>query len=100
MLPPASTYSADSSHSSMVAEMPALEQHGLAHVPQLAQQREVLHVARADLVDVDVAVHQLDLAEVHHLGHELQVVLVRRRRAAAAGLPRRVPGSCTASCVA
>src|ERR1700704_4204072 len=27
----------------------ALEEHGLARVPQLAQQREVLHVASADL---------------------------------------------------
>jgi hypothetical protein len=41
-------YSADSSHSSIVAEMPRLSSTGFARA-ELAQQREVLHVPRADL---------------------------------------------------
>src|SRR5207247_9628189 len=55
----------------------ALQEHRLAHVPQLAQQREILHVARADLEDVAVAVDQLDLAKVHHFGDQLQVLRAR-----------------------
>src|SRR5207244_3961619 len=43
----------------------------------LAQQGEVLHVVRAHLEDVGVAVDQLDLADVHHLGDELHVFGVR-----------------------
>ena len=76
MLPPARMYSADSSHSSIVAEMPRLSSTGLRDVAELAQQREVLHVARADLEDVGVLLDQLDLAEVHDLGDQLQVVAV------------------------
>ena len=45
---------------------------------QLAQQREVLHVARADLQNVGVALHQLELADVHDLRHQLQIVAVGR----------------------
>ena len=54
VLPPARTYSADSSHSSIVAEMPRFSSTGLRVATELAQQREVLHVARADLEDVAV----------------------------------------------
>ena len=74
----------------------ALEHHRLARAAELAEQREVLHVARADLEDVGVLADHLDLAGVHHLGDELQVVRVRRLRAAAAGPPRPGPGSCRA----
>ncbi len=56
----------------------ALEHDGHRRMPQLAQQREVLHVARADLEDVGIALHQFELADVHDLGHELEVVAVRR----------------------
>ena len=45
----------------------ALEQHRLAHLAQLAQQVEVLHVARAHLEAVDVGQHGLDLRDLHDL---------------------------------
>ena len=45
---------------------------------ELPQQREVLHVARANLEDVGVPVDQLDLAEVHHFGNQFQVLGARR----------------------
>ncbi len=57
----------------------ALEQDGLPRAPQLAQQREVLHVPRADLQDVGVARDDLDLADVHHLRHELHAVVIGGR---------------------
>src|SRR5688572_148574 len=56
----------------------ALEQHRLALVTQFPQQGEVLHVAGADLEDVTVVGDQLDLAAVHHLRDQLQVVGVGR----------------------
>jgi len=40
--------------------------------PHLAEEREVLHVARADLEHVRVAGHELDLAGVHHFGDDGQ----------------------------
>ena len=40
---------------------PALQQDGLAHFPQLTKQVEVLHIPRADLKDVNVRQHQLNL---------------------------------------
>ena len=45
----------------------ALQQDRFAVMPQFAEQRVVLHVPRADLVDVAVLADQLDLADVHHL---------------------------------
>jgi hypothetical protein len=42
---------------------PALEEDRACASGQLAQQRVVLHVARANLVDVGVAANQLDLAD-------------------------------------
>ena len=63
----------------MVADMPRLSSTGL-RVPQLAEQREVLHVARADLEMSGVAADQLDLADVHHLGDDRQVVARAARR--------------------
>ena len=79
MLPPARMYSAESSHSSIVAEMPRFSSTGFRDAAQLAEQREVLHVARADLEDVGVLVDQLDLTDVHHFGDQLQIVLIRSR---------------------
>ncbi len=58
----------------MVRGEPALEQHRLREVPDLAQQRVVLHVARADLEDVGVARQQRDLRGVHHLAHHREPV--------------------------
>ena len=47
-------YSADISHSSMVALRPRLSITGRPDTPDRGQQREVLHVAGADLEDVGV----------------------------------------------
>src|SRR5262245_61560231 len=52
----------------------ALDHHRFADVAELAQQGEVLHVARADLVDVGVLVDHLDLTEIHHLGDQLHAL--------------------------
>ena len=100
VLPPARTYSAESSHSSMVAEMPRLSSTGFARPAQLPQQREVLHVAGADLEDVRVALDELDLADLHHLGDELEIVAIGGRAQHLQARLRRGPGSCTASCAA
>jgi len=51
-------YSADSSSSSMVAEMPRFSSTGLPQFPQFAQQVEILHVARTDLQNVGVSRQQ------------------------------------------
>ena len=45
----------------------ALEQHRLAHLAELAQQVEVLHVARAYLEAIDEGQHGLDLRDLHDL---------------------------------
>ena len=50
----------------------ALEQHGLADRAELAQQVEVLHIARADLEEIDVGQHQLDLGDLHDLADDEQ----------------------------
>ena len=50
----------------------ALEQHRTLHAAQLGEQREVLHVARADLQHVGVLGDEVDVARVHHLGHDGQ----------------------------
>ena len=54
----------------------ALQQDRLAHLAHLPQQRVVLHVAGAELIDVDVLVDQLDLAGVHDLGDQPEAVLI------------------------
>jgi thiamine biosynthesis protein ThiI len=50
----------------------ALEHDRLAHAADRLQQREVLHVARADLEHVRVAGDQVHVAGVDHLGHHRQ----------------------------
>ena len=57
----------------------ALQQHRLAQFAQLAQQIEILHIARAHLQDVGVRVEQRDLRVVHHLAHHQQAPPVRGR---------------------
>ena len=56
-----------------------LEQDRLARASQFAEQRVVLHVARADLVDVGVLPDHFDLVGVHHLGDQFEVVRVGAR---------------------
>src|SRR4029079_19645042 len=57
----------------------ALEQDRLPRAAKLAQQRIILHYARAALVDVGIALDQLDLADLHDLGDELEIVAIGRR---------------------
>src|SRR6185437_7720327 len=54
----------------------ALEQAGLAHVAELAEQVEVLHVARTDLEAVDIGEHDLDLRDLHNLSDDEQAVFI------------------------
>src|SRR5579864_1964108 len=54
----------------------ALEKDRLLQLAELAQQIEVLHVARADLQDVDVRHHLLDLRNLHDLADHQQIELV------------------------
>src|SRR2546425_2059151 len=57
---------------------PTLEQHGEFGAAGLAQQRVVLHVARADLDHVGVFADHLELGGVHGLGHHRQPDLLAR----------------------
>ena len=68
-------YSAAISHSSIVARHAALEHHRLAAVADGLQQREVLHVARADLEHVGVLGDELDVGDVDDLGDDRQAGL-------------------------
>ena len=56
--------------------MPRLSSTGRRTVAELAQQVEVLHVARAHLEEVDVGHHQLDLGDLHDLADDEQAVRV------------------------
>ena len=56
--------------------MPRLSSTGRLHLAEVLEQIEVLHVARADLQDVDVAHHHLDLRAVHDLADDQQVVAI------------------------
>src|ERR1017187_2252255 len=71
-LPCAATYSAAASHSPMVLDRPV-------NLAELAQQCEVLHVARADLEDVARLCHPLHLIHRHHLGDHGKAGLASRR---------------------
>src|SRR6201992_185137 len=50
----------------------ALEQHRLAHQANLAQQIEVLHIARTHLENVNVGKHEIDLRNFHDLADNQQ----------------------------
>src|SRR2546423_1133273 len=51
---------------------PALQKHRQARAPRAAKEREVLHVARADLYNVAVALDQVNAVLVQSLRHDLQ----------------------------
>ena len=76
-------YSAASSHSSMVAAKPRLSRTGRLRLADGAQQREVLHVAAADLQDIGVLGDGLDQPWLHHFGDDRQAVSTRRPAPAA-----------------
>ena len=69
-------YSAESNNSSSVAAMPRLSRTGFLDLAQLAQQIEVLHVARAHLKDVNVRQHEPDLRDFHDLADHQQVEMI------------------------
>src|ERR1700682_3784014 len=55
----------------------ALEEYGLADFAEGAEEIIVLHVARADLEDVDVAEHHLDLRRVHDFADGEEIEFLR-----------------------
>src|SRR5487761_766503 len=57
-----------------------LQQDRLARAAGLLEQRVVLHVAGAELEDVGIARHQLDVARRHHLCHDLEAGLLASQR--------------------
>ena len=86
--------------SSSVRGQPALDEHRDAGAADLAQQRVVLHVARADLDDVGDLGDGLDVARVHQLGDDRQAGALPWPRRAGAGPPGRGPGRRRATCAA
>ena len=73
-------YSAESSSSSSVADMPRFSSTGLRARPRALEQREVLHVARADLDAVGVLVDELQRLVVDRLGDDRQIELLANAR--------------------
>ena len=51
--------------------------HRTVRFAQRFQQREVLHVARADLQNIGILRHQLDVAIAHHFGDDSEPRLLR-----------------------
>ena len=52
----------------------ALEQHGLAITAKLLEQREILHVSRAHLKNVDI-IEKIEVAGIHDFGNDRHVEL-------------------------
>ena len=90
-LPWATMYSADISSSLMVELRPRFSRTGRPHLPSVFQQREVLHVARADLQDVGVLGDQIDVAVAHHFGDDAEAGLLAWLSRAASGLRASMP---------
>ena len=74
LLPPLSTYSADSSHSSIVAEMPRLSSTGFRACPSSRSSVKFCMLRAPTWKMSAYLLDHLDLADVHHLGDELQVL--------------------------
>jgi len=55
---------------------PALQQHGLTHLTECFQQREILHVARADLEHIRLLRDGVDIGRIHHFRHDRQIELI------------------------
>ena len=87
--PSLTMYSAAISRSSTVEDEPRLSSTGFGARPDLGEQREVRHVARADLDHVRDLDDRLDVARIHQLRHERQPgLLARLRRISSASSPR------------
>jgi hypothetical protein len=73
----------------MVAAMPRFKQRRPPRAPHGLQQREVLHVARADLHELGVLGHELDVCLGEGLGDHHHPVVARgaRERTRAQGAP-------------
>ena len=99
-LPCATMYSADISSSLMVELMPRFSSTGRPQRAERFQQREVLHVARADLHAVGVFGDQVDVAIAHHFGDDGETGGFPAPCAEASGLPLPCPGSRRATCAA
>ena len=78
MLPPARMYSADSSHSSIVAEMPRFSRTGVRAWPSSRSSVKFCMLRAPTWRMSRVPLDQLELADVHHLRDELEVVPVGR----------------------
>ena len=100
LLPPLSTYSADSSHSSIVAEMPRLISTGLRACPS-SRSSVKFCMLRAPTwkMSVYLSMTSIWLRSITSV-MSFRFSAFAPRRAAGAALPRPAPGSCTASCAA
>ena len=77
-LPSLTMYSAAISRSSTVEESPRLSSTGFGRAADLGEEREVRHVAGADLDHVRRVDDRLDVARIHQLGDERQPGLLAR----------------------
>ncbi len=66
--------------------------------PHFLEQVEILHVAGADLEDVGVPLDGLDLARVHHFGHDRHVEPFAGRLEDLEPVLARAPGNCRGWC--
>ena len=78
----------------------ALEHHRAPGAADGQQQREVLHVPGADLEDVGVLGHDVDLGGLHDLRDRPADRSARALRRGSEGPRRPAPGSCTGWCAA
>ena len=93
-------YSAAISNSSTVAPKPRLSITGAGDPTDVAQQRVVLHVPRADLEDVRVLGDDVDLVRLHHLGDDRQAGPLARLGQVAEGLDAQALERVRARCAA
>ena len=93
-------YSADIRNSSSVADMPRFSSTGFLRASRALQQREVLHVARADLDGVGVALDEVDALGVDGLGDHGQAGLLARLGQDLQALLARGPGRSRGWCAA
>ena len=93
-------YSADISSSLIVELRPRFNRIGRPDFAERFQQREVLHVARADLQDVGILGHELDVTIRHDFGDDRQAGRFSALCEEASVLPPPCPGNHRATCAA